>query len=165
MYEKTTPSNEGVPQTAVDDPEKIRVPYAQIVESYKAILVPLGLPDVVRLTDARKAHIRQRWLLELPTLLDWEKYWNTVAASAFLTGKARASPGKLPFVASIDWLITPSNLIKVLEGNYADGTRKQASEDRGRAGRFHDKLREYALEDAEGMGGGALCEVAGAVRN
>ena len=73
------------------------------------------------LTDARKASIRGRWFDELPTVEAFGNYFDDVARSRFLTGRVDAREGRKPFVANIDWLMKPSNLAKVLEGNYHDG--------------------------------------------
>ncbi|AWE74359.1 phage replication O, N-terminal -containing domain protein [Pseudomonas aeruginosa] len=39
-------------------------------------------------------------------------------ASPFLMGKVPGRNGAKPFRATFDWLIAPSNFVKVVEGNY-----------------------------------------------
>ena len=89
-------------------------PVAEIVTLYHDIL-PM-LPRVVKLTPSRIAAVRARWVDALPNLDEWREYFELVRKSAFLTGR---SEGKHPFLASFDWLITPSNMVKTIEGNYA----------------------------------------------
>ncbi len=52
----------------------------------------------------------------------WRAFCWRVAESKFLTGKAPASGDrKKPFRASIDWIVKPANLAKIINGNYDDG--------------------------------------------
>ena len=48
----------------------------------------------------------------------WRTFFSFVAESKFLTGKTPAREGKPPFVADLEWLIKPSNFVKVIEGRY-----------------------------------------------
>lgn len=48
----------------------------------------------------------------------WLELFAIVAASPFLCGEIAASPGQMPFRASLDWLLGPKNLAKTLEGKY-----------------------------------------------
>lgn len=100
-------------------PERDDVPYARIVELYHQTL-PM-LPKCVKLTQARKAQIRQRWNgKDANDLSDWQGFFELVAKSKFLTGMCPANkPGGKPFVASLDWLTRESNFVKVIEGRYA----------------------------------------------
>ncbi len=91
-------------------------PYQKIVELYHEKL-PM-LPRVTRLTDNRRASMRARWNNELPNLETWEKYFSAVARSKFLTGQVEPRPNSRPFLANIDWLTKPSNLVKIEEGKY-----------------------------------------------
>lgn len=93
------------------------VPYQQIVDLYGAILPEL--PQVVKLTAARKAQIKARWNHDLPTIEDWQQFFQAVRSSKFLMGLEPAGPGRnKPFIASLDWLTKEANLIKVVEGRY-----------------------------------------------
>lgn len=84
--------------------------FAPIVESYHKHL-PM-LPRICALTSARKRAMigRRREHKKIENF--WDEYFARVAASPFLTGK------KTDWMASIDWLLTPRNMTKVLEGNY-----------------------------------------------
>jgi hypothetical protein len=53
----------------------------------------------------------------------WRSYFGQVAASDFLCGR------KGDFRASIDWLLAPTNFIKVIEGNYDNRSRGNGNRD------------------------------------
>lgn len=104
-------------------------PVQQIVDLYHACL-PEN-PKVKVLNDARKGAIRQRWreaakLTCKPFgyetteggLTAWRAFFEVCSQSDFLTGKAKALPGKPPFVADLDFLVAPSSFAKCLENKY-----------------------------------------------
>lgn len=96
-----------------------RCPAQKIVELFNDTLSP-ALPQVVIVSEARKAKIKARWN-ESPVHQDldfWVDYFGMVKESDFLMGRARGNNGGKPFRASFDWLICPSNFVKVVEGNY-----------------------------------------------
>lgn len=93
-----------------------RPPVQEIVDLYHEILP--DNPRVVKITDTRRSLIKQRWNDELKTLDNWRNYFLHVSQSNFLTGKAEPQPGKPAFFADLEWLIRPSNLVKVAEGKY-----------------------------------------------
>ena len=79
-----------------------------IVEMWNAI------PGVIRMQLVR-GPIRTRLLTRLrehPSMSWWEEIFAQVAASDFLTGK------KTDFAATLDWVLGPKNLAKLLAGNY-----------------------------------------------
>jgi hypothetical protein len=105
-------------------------PVQQIVGLYHECM-PLN-PKVRVLDDARKKAIRSRWA-QASVLSDvgpfgyktgsdglaaWKAFFEVCAASDFLTGKAKALPGKPPFVADIDFLMSPSGFKKCIENKY-----------------------------------------------
>jgi hypothetical protein len=51
-------------------------------------------------------------------LAAWASFFRVCNQSAFLTGKVPAVNGKLPFVADIDFLFSPSGFVKCLENKY-----------------------------------------------
>lgn len=75
----------------------------------------------------RSAHLRARWR-ETATEKGWtdeaqglsyfRKLFVYVGQSAFLTGKAKPRGDGRPFVAELEWLVSPSNWAKVHEGKY-----------------------------------------------
>lgn len=91
-------------------------PFSEIVEMYHETL-PM-CPKVAKLTDNRKSHVRARWRNELSTTEKWRNYFTYVSESLFLTGRKDGNNGRPPFLADFDWLIKPSNVVKVAEGKY-----------------------------------------------
>jgi hypothetical protein len=88
-------------------------------------------PRVRVLNDARRKTIRARW--KEAASLDckpfgyssredgleaWRHFFEICAESDFLTGRAPAQPGKPPFVADIDFLMSPAGFAKCLENKY-----------------------------------------------
>lgn len=93
-------------------------PHSEIVNLYHETLP--SLPKVVVWNDKRKALLRQRWVEDInrQSLGWWRNYFLLVSRSDFLTGQVENLKGGSPFLASLEWLIKPSNIVKVLEGNY-----------------------------------------------
>jgi hypothetical protein len=62
----------------------------------------------------REKHLRARWRQaeKHQSLEFWARYFEYVAASDFLIGNAGS------FSADLEWLVKPSNFIKVVEGKY-----------------------------------------------
>lgn len=50
----------------------------------------------------------------------FRKFFAHVARSKFLTGQAEGQGGRPPFVADLEWLISPTNFVRVIEGKYTD---------------------------------------------
>ncbi len=71
------------------------------------------------LTKDRIARVSARWNESdvHQDLSFWAEYFALVRSSEFLMGKVSASGGN-PFRCNFDWLIAPSNFVKVVEGNY-----------------------------------------------
>ena len=93
------------------------VPYQKIVKLYHTNL-PM-CPAVMKITDDRKKHMRARWKDDADSLQYWDDYFQYVAKSRFLTGRASPTNGRTkPFVADIDFLINEANMIKISEGKY-----------------------------------------------
>ena len=72
------------------------------------------------LTKDRKSKIGARWSeSDVHQDLDfWADFFALVGESEFLTGNGEGRNGGKPFRATFDWLIAPSNFVKVVEGNY-----------------------------------------------
>lgn len=92
------------------------VPYAKITELWGEICP--HLPQPVKLSPARKAHIKARWMDELPDLDAWRECFSIVARSPFLSGRTSPPPGRKPFAATLDWVAKQENLLKIYEGRY-----------------------------------------------
>jgi uncharacterized protein YdaU (DUF1376 family) len=93
-------------------------PHEKLVALYHATL-PTCTP-VVEWNDERRAIARARWREKgnakpgYRTVEDglayWQRYFEYVSGSKFLTGKADPTPGRKPFVASLEWLHSPEEL-------------------------------------------------------
>ncbi|MEJ1463340.1 MAG: hypothetical protein RPU15_08695 [Candidatus Sedimenticola sp. (ex Thyasira tokunagai)] len=109
------PPPEQIPPT----PPVNDVPYLEIVKLYHEMLP--DLPRVAKLTETRKRNIKARWREDIKSLDSWKKYFSIVADSDFMMGKAEPSPGRTkPFLADIEFLINASNVVKIIEGKYAN---------------------------------------------
>ena len=106
--------------TDVDAKPRPTVDYTHIVDLFNSICT--SLPKVQAVTDRRKKSIRAA----SQTVADfggWEKIFETVQHSDFLTGRSGAWSG-----CGFDWILKPANLVKIIEGNYTDGkTRKDVA--------------------------------------
>lgn len=90
-----------------------------------------SLPKVrVKLSKTNAAHLRQRWK-EHPELTWWSDYFEYVETSDFLTGRVEPLPGRNLFVAKFHWLILPSNMEKVLNGDYENRKAKTVWDQEG----------------------------------
>ncbi|MBD8492986.1 helix-turn-helix domain-containing protein [Pseudomonas syringae] len=100
-------------------PQSPPCPVQDIVDLFNRLLSP-ALPAVVIVSETRKKQIRARWnQSDVHQSLDfWTEYFATVAQSDFLMGCSIGKGGSAPFRATFDWLIAPSNFVKVVEGNY-----------------------------------------------
>lgn len=84
-------------------------------------------PQPKKWTPTRARHLQARWR-ELfaegkahnrEEALQWfAKYFRWVGQSRFLTGRAKPSGDRPPFIAQLDWVLLPDNLANVIEGKY-----------------------------------------------
>lgn len=102
----------------------VQIPYQQIVSLYHEILPEL--PKVRALSKQRKAFIKQRWLEPdgMNSLEDWRQYFRYVRGSRFLMGFSDSRDDRPPFQADLEWLIRPTNQLKVVEGKYHAKTKR-----------------------------------------
>ena len=89
---------------------KISSDLQSVVNLYHSICV--SYPRIRYLSDARKKAIKAR--LKSYSLDDFKTVFENAEASSFLKGTDGG------WKASFDWLIKEANMLKVLEGNYAD---------------------------------------------
>lgn len=82
----------------------------QVVDLYHSVCK--SFPTIRSLSDARKKAIKAR--LKTYNLEDFKTVFQNAEASSFLKGEDGG------WKASFDWLIKEANMLKVLEGNYAD---------------------------------------------
>ena len=100
--------------SGVTPPPEPKIDYQQIVDLYHSICK--SFPSVRSLSDARKKAIKAR--LKTYTIDDFKTVFENAEASSFLNGVDGG------WKASFDWLIKEANMLKVLEGNYADKPKR-----------------------------------------
>ncbi len=107
------------PDVDFGKPKTLDCPHKDIINLYHETLPELARVKVWN--DARKVALRARWREDekRQTLDYWQHYFEYVGGCDFLMGRV----GK--WKANLEWLINPSNFVKVIENNYAN--RKQAS--------------------------------------
>lgn len=100
-------------------------PQQQIIDLYHEAL-PTGR-QVREWTPARAAALRSRWResQKRQSLDWWRRFFAYCGQSAFLTGQV-STPGRKPFELSLDWLIKPENMAKVIEGAYHESEKVAA---------------------------------------
>lgn len=93
-------------------------PHQEILDLYHELLP--SLPRVRIWTDERKSLLRTRWReSEARQNLDWwRKLFEYVGRSEFLMGRVRGRADSSPFMADLEWIIRPKNLVKIIEGKY-----------------------------------------------
>jgi hypothetical protein len=75
-----------------------------------------NLPRVKEMPETRKKHVVAR-LHEHPDFDFWDQLLNRINRSRLLTGQA-GGQGKDPWRCTFDWIMNPTNLTKIIEGNY-----------------------------------------------
>jgi len=98
-----------------DEGEKPLTP-AEVVDNYHAFFP--NARRVEKMTSMRRKHLTARIKHDLPEPEDWEAYFHRVGQSDFLMGRAEPSPGRKPFVLSIDFLINETRCAEIREGKY-----------------------------------------------
>jgi len=89
---------------------KDNIPLKEIIELYHSICT--SFPRVQKITDGRRRAVRSRWL-EYGNLDTFRTLFEKARASDFLSGRSGRWTG-----CNFDWLMKPSNMVKVLEGCY-----------------------------------------------
>ena len=115
-YSMDSPGEEKEKEKEKEKEEDI-VPYQAIVDLFHE-LCP-SLPKLMRLTNNRRTAIKNRWK-EYGDLEAFRTLFARAEASDFLSGRN----GKWTN-CNFDWLMKPSNMIKVLEGNYDNPKTKE----------------------------------------
>ena len=111
-----------------------RVDCQQIADLYHSICK--SYPKIRSLSDARKKAIKAR--LKTYSIEDFQTLFENAENSSFLKGTDGG------WKASFDWLIKEANMLKVLEGNYADKGKAY-----GRKEKVPGWFKEYEMGDAE----------------
>jgi hypothetical protein len=94
------------------------IDFEKILEIFSSVCV--DLPQPKKITPARKTAIKNR--VRENSIEDLGRVFTLVHESDFLSGR------KTDFKASLDWILNPTNFLKILEGNYKNleknGTEK-----------------------------------------
>jgi len=119
--EKTAPN----PEAAVVEQVLLDCPAQKLVDLYHRKLP--SAPQCLVLTQTRRGYLKARWR-EYAVIKGWQteadgmeffgEFFDFVARSKFLTGRANGRDGRAPFVADMEWLFRPGNFAKVIEGKY-----------------------------------------------
>lgn len=89
-----------------------KVPFQQIRELFLKLCPSLPrIKPVSEWSKTRKRYVSVRWK-EHPDLSFWEDFFSKVEDSDFLAGR------KKDWIADFDWLMKPTNFLKVSEGRY-----------------------------------------------
>jgi hypothetical protein len=88
-------------------------PHQKIIALYHEVL-PM-MPAVREWTPARQTKLRTRWKekADRQSLNWWAGFFAYVAESDFLCGRTAK-----PFTCNLEWLVSPANFAKVIEGNF-----------------------------------------------
>lgn len=102
---------------AGSSPASADCPHADIVELYHEILPSLARVKVW--SEKRKSYLRKCWREDSKrqSLDYWRRFFTHVSQSAFLMGNAPSRDGRA-WAADLEWLVTPGNFVKVIEGKY-----------------------------------------------
>ena len=93
------------------------VPYSTILDSYHEILT--DLPKAKVMTDKRKRYIKELWNSKnedgnsRADLEWWDSYFTYCKSIKFLHGENGRG-----WTANLEWIVTPANFVKIIEGNY-----------------------------------------------
>ena len=85
-----------------------------VIKSWNLLAEDVSLPKCALLTQPRKAAILAR-LGEIGGLEGWYALCDRIRGSPHLTGKNERG-----WRVSLDWVLKPANLTKIMEGNYDD---------------------------------------------
>lgn len=98
--------------------KKPQCPHQDIIAIYHENL-PM-CPGIKQWTKVRAKKLRNRWDEDQKrqNVEWWVRFFNYVAQSKFLTGRGPPRDGNAPFLVDLEWLISPTNMTKVIEGKY-----------------------------------------------
>ena len=91
-----------------------------IMNLWNKIFKTSSVPTVNTIRNSRLRSLKAR-IKENPDVAFWEDYFNRIKSSDFLSG--RASEWK----ANMDWALSPTNMDKILDGNYDDKEQKEVN--------------------------------------
>ncbi|UHQ19403.1 hypothetical protein LVB87_14625 [Lysobacter sp. KIS68-7] len=111
-----SPKGELSPATVVAI-DRTECPHVEIVALYHEVL-----PELARVSDwtvERQKLLRKRWRekAERQHLRWWRSFFEYVRGCDFLMGRTSGRDGR-PFECDLEWLVRPTNFVKVIEGKY-----------------------------------------------
>jgi len=115
-----TEKSKDTSSSSIEDnqPVKAACQYEKILSLYHSILP--SHPAVRILSNARKSAIKGRWMQDkkFQDIEFWEKLFNHVSTSDFLTGRVPPSAGRKQFIADLDFITSPKGFVGIVEGKY-----------------------------------------------
>ena len=77
-----------------------------------------NVPTIISINGTRKTHLIKRFKENKWTIENWKEYLSKIMKSNFLMGEETS------WSVTFDWVINPTNMNKILEGNYEkEGTK------------------------------------------
>ena len=119
----------------IDKDKEKKVDCQQIADLYNSICT--SFPKLRSLSDSRRKAIKAR--LNTYSLEDFRTVFENAESSSFLKGSNDRN-----WTATFDWLIKDTNMVKVLEGNYADKGKTY-----GRKEKVPGWFKEHEMGEAE----------------
>ena len=117
--------------------KKEKIDYQLIADMYNR-LCP-SFPRIRSLSEARKKALKAR--LKTYTLDDFHAVFENAEASSFLKGGNDRN-----WTATFDWLISDTNMAKVLDGNYADTAKPKAARPAQQPRPYSNPALDYVRE-------------------
>lgn len=117
--------------------KKEKIDYQLIADMFNQ-LCP-SFPRIRSLSEARKKAIKAR--LKTYTLDDFHAVFENAEASSFLKGGNDRN-----WTATFDWLISDTNMAKVLDGNYADNAKPKAARPAQQPRPYSNPALDYVRE-------------------
>lgn len=112
------------------------------IEAYNDLAGQLKLSACKKLTPSRKKKLSAR-LKECGGLSGWMQALESLKESAWMHG---TTPG---WCANIDFLLTPSKFLKLMEGAYKNGSEQQQESGRTEIRQADGSVRSYSKADIE----------------
>lgn len=74
--------------------------------------------------------LRTRWneKQDHQSLEWWESFFTGISKMDFLCGQVPGKNGQAPFLADLEWIIRPTNFVKIIEGKYANRSSNSQTE-------------------------------------